>query len=135
MQPVSHQGQWLATGDYGYVDDEHNLYFLGRIKDIIVKGGSKISPLELEHYLYQMPEIQQVAVIGKKDPIWGEIICACIVANASLSIKALNAFLTPYLSSYKHVDEVIFYDKLPLNISGKIDRYRLKRDLHNEPSA
>lgn len=137
MQPVSHQDQWLATGDYGYVDDERHLYFLGRIKDIIVKGGSKISPLELEHYLYQIPEIQQVVVIGKKDPIWGEIVCACIAlkTNTCLPLETINAFLTPYLSSYKHIDEVIFYDKLPLNISGKIDRYRLKRELHNEPSA
>ncbi len=137
MQPISHQDQWLPTGDYGYMDEAHNLYFLGRIKDIIVKGGSKISPLELEHYLYQMPHIKQVAVVGKADPFWGEIICACILLNANhfLTLETINLFLAPYLSSYKHIDEAHFYTHLPLNITGKIDRYRLKRELHNEQSA
>ncbi|GGG00077.1 MULTISPECIES: class I adenylate-forming enzyme family protein [Cysteiniphilum] len=133
MQPISHQGQWLATGDYGYIDDTHHLYFLGRIKDIIVKGGSKIAPLELEHYLYQMPEIEQVAVIGKKDDIWGELVCACIATkgNQSLTLEAINTFLTPFLAAYKHIDQLYLYPQLPLNITGKIDRFRLKTEINN----
>ncbi|WHN66269.1 class I adenylate-forming enzyme family protein [Cysteiniphilum sp. QT6929] len=133
MQPISHQGQWLATGDYGYIDDTHHLYFLGRIKDIIVKGGSKIAPLELEHYLYQMPEIGQVAIIGKKDDIWGELVCSCIATkdNQSLTLEAINTFLTPFLATYKHIDQLYLYPQLPLNITGKIDRFRLKTEINN----
>ncbi|MDA0911528.1 MAG: class I adenylate-forming enzyme family protein [Proteobacteria bacterium] len=133
MQPISHQGQWLATGDYGYIDDTHHLYFLGRIKDIIVKGGSKIAPLELEHYLYQMPEIEQVTVIGKKDDIWGELICACIATkdNQLLTLETVNIFLTPFIAAYKHIDQLYLYPQLPLNITGKIDRFRLKTEINN----
>lgn len=133
MQPISHQGQWLATGDYGYIDDTHHLYFLGRIKDIIVKGGSKISPLELEHYLYQLSEIKQVAVIGKKDDVWGELICACITTkkNKTLTLETINAFLTPFVATYKHIDQIFSYPKLPVNITGKIDRFRLKTEIND----
>lgn len=133
MQPISHQGKWLATGDYGYIDDTHHLYFLGRIKDIIVTGGSKIAPLELEHYLYQMPQIEQVAIIGKKDDIWGEVVCACIATkdNQSLTLEEINTFLTPFIARYKHIDQLYLYPQLPLNITGKIDRFRLKTEINN----
>lgn len=133
MQPISHQGKWLATGDYGYIDDTQHLYFLGRIKDIIIKSGSKISPLELEHCLYQLPIIEQVAIVGKKDNVWGELICACIVTkeNATLTLDTLNTFLTPFLAKYKHIDQIFPYLKFPLNISGKIDRFRLKIEIDN----
>ncbi len=133
MQPISHQGKWLATGDYGYIDDTRHLYFLGRIKDIIVKGGSKIAPLELEHYLHQMPQIEQVTVIGKKDDIWGELICACIATkdNQSLTLETVNTFITPFLAAYKHIDQLYLYPQLPLNITGKIDRFRLKKEIDN----
>ncbi|WP_440615627.1 class I adenylate-forming enzyme family protein [Cysteiniphilum sp. 6C5] len=133
MQPISHQGKWLATGDYGYIDDTHHLYFLGRIKDIIVKGGSKIAPLELEHYLYQMPQIEEVAIIGKPDEIWGELVCACIATkdNQSLTLEAINTFITPFLARYKHIDQLYLYPQLPLNITGKIDRFRLKTEINN----
>ncbi|WP_440682712.1 class I adenylate-forming enzyme family protein [Cysteiniphilum halobium] len=133
MQPISHQGKWLATGDYGYIDDEHHLYFLGRIKDIIVKGGSKIAPLELEHYLYQLSDIEQVAVIGKKDEVWGELVCACVATkeNKPLALNSINTFLTPFLATYKHIDQLYLYPQLPLNITGKIDRFRLKTEINH----
>lgn len=133
MQPISHQGKWLATGDYGYIDDTHHLYFLGRIKDIIVKGGSKIAPLELEHYLYQMPQIEQVAIIGKLDEIWGEVVCACVATkdNQSITLEEVNTFITPFLATYKRIDQLYLYPQLPLNITGKIDRFNLKTEINN----
>ncbi|WP_116964051.1 class I adenylate-forming enzyme family protein [Fastidiosibacter lacustris] len=137
IQPISHQGVWLPTGDYGYVDNEHNLYFLGRIKDIIIKGGSNIAPLELEHYLYQIPQIKQAAVVGQKNAIWGELICACLVLkeNTILTLEQVNQFLSQYLAQYKHIDKLFYYSQLPINITGKIDRYRLVRDINNETTT
>ncbi|WP_119342830.1 class I adenylate-forming enzyme family protein [Facilibium subflavum] len=129
MHPVNNHDKWLQTGDFGYVDKHHFLYFLGRIKDIIIKGGSNIAPLEVEHYLYRLTKINEVAVLGKKDPIWGEIICACIAIpqNATLTLTQVNKHLTNYLATYKHIDQIYFFDTLPKNVTGKIDRYQLRR--------
>ena len=126
MQPVNLKDAWLKSGDFGYLDSNHNLYFLGRIKDIIIKGGSNISPLELEHYLHEMAEITEVAIIGKKDLIWGEKICACIVTCRALSLNQINRHLKTFVAPYKHIDEIFHFDTLPKNISGKIDRRLLK---------
>ncbi|MBK2124779.1 class I adenylate-forming enzyme family protein [Fangia hongkongensis] len=130
MQPVNDKRQWLPTGDFGFIDSDHNLYFLGRIKDIIIKGGSNIAPIEIEHYLYQMPEIREVYVLGKKDKIWGEIVCACISATKHISKEELNQHLSQFISAYKMIDEIVLFDTLPKNVTGKIDRYRLREHIH-----
>lgn len=134
MRPISSKGEWLATGDYGYIDNKHNLYFLGRIKDLIIKGGSKIAPMELEYYLYKLSFIRQVSVLGKKNSIWGEIVCACITPQDNsviVSLNDVNEFLRPFLASYKHIDRIFLYSELPLNVTGKIDRLRLKKEIEN----
>ena len=127
MLPINHKGAWLATGDFGYLH-YNKLYFLGRIKDIIIKGGSNISPLELEHYLYQLADIKEIAIIGKKDDIWGELICACINdTQKQTDIQTLNKHLKQYLAPYKLLDHVYHFDELPKNVTGKIDRHRLSQ--------
>lgn len=129
-QPVGYTEKWLATGDLGYFDKQRYLHFFGRIKDIIVKGGSNISPIEIEHCLYQLSGIDEVAVVGRSHEIWGVLICACIVTtdNTTYLTKAsINQYLSSYLALYKHIDEIYFMSALPKNSMAKLDRSALTR--------
>ena len=127
-QPLGYTDKWLATGDLGYIDHQHYLHFFGRLKDIIVKGGSNISPIEIERYLYQLLDINEVVVMGRNDKTWGALICACVVTTSHetvLTKSKINQYLSNYLASYKHIDQLYFMEELPKNIMGKIDRYGL----------
>src|SRR5205823_2865889 len=72
------QDGWLRTGDLGRVDAEGYYWFVGRKKEIIVRGGSNISPLEVEEALYQHPAVREAAVVGVPDPTWGEVVWAYV---------------------------------------------------------
>ena len=133
-QPIGYNDKWLATGDLGYLDNNRYLYFFGRMKNIIIKGGSNVSPVEIEHYLCQISSVDEVAVIGRKHKVWGTLICACIVTNNHMNFltKAnINEYLSDYLSAYKHIDEVYFMKKLPKNKMGKLDRSSLIEEVSN----
>src|SRR5262245_31573732 len=69
---------WLHTGDLAYKDAAGHYWFVGRSKDIIVRGGSNVSPLEVEAVLYQHPAVREVAVVGVPDPAWGEVVRAFV---------------------------------------------------------
>ena len=128
MLPFKHDLEWLPTGDLGYIDGNQYLYYFGRIKDIIIKGGSNISPLELEYYILDIPEIKEIAIVGKKDSVWGELVCACVVTNHEERVTAnfINQYLLKYIADYKKIDKIYFFNNLPKNITGKINRSYLK---------
>ncbi len=119
---------WVKTGDLGYLDKDRNFYFLGRDKHIIIRGGSNIAPLEVEQTFYQHPEILEVAVIGKKDAVWGEVIWAYVVLDPQSRIteSQLIEHCQTYLAEYKLPEKIIFMPELPKNATGKIDRLALK---------
>lgn len=118
---------WLKTGDIGYLDDDKFLWFLGRKKQIIVKGGSNISPAEVEQVLYKNSDIIEAGVIGKKDHIWGQNIWAyvCVKPDAIFDEDALKRFMSEYIAEYKIPQKIILLESLPKTSSGKIDRNQL----------
>ncbi|MED7788550.1 class I adenylate-forming enzyme family protein [Francisella sp. 19X1-34] len=131
--PLNNNNEWLETGDIGSFDSQkHELTFYGRYKDIIIKGGSNISPIELERYILTIPKIKDCVVIGKYDKIWGENIWAFLVADEKYSLGSINKELTRYISEYKKLDGVVYLDKIPMTITGKIDRKKLKELINNE---
>ncbi|MGI8386133.1 AMP-binding protein [Robertmurraya sp. P23] len=72
------KGEWLYTGDLGRVDEEGYYYIVGRKKDIIITGGENVYPLEIEHWISSLSEVEEVAVVGLPDPKWGEVVTAFI---------------------------------------------------------
>ncbi len=118
---------WLKTGDIGYLDNDNFLWFMGRKKQIIIKGGSNISPAEVEQALYKDPNILEAGVIGKKDDIWGQVIWAyiSIKANITFDESALISFLANYIAKYKIPQKILLLASLPKTSSGKIDRNQL----------
>lgn len=117
---------FLHTGDLGYVKEGY-LYYAGRIKDIIIRGGENIFPGEIENVLTADPRIAQVKVIGVPDKHYIEEVCACIVpANGcTLSREDVRSIVAAKLSNYKVPQYVLPLASFPLTNTGKIDRRRL----------
>jgi long-chain acyl-CoA synthetase len=121
-----HDG-WLKTGDVGRMNVDGTLCIVGRIKNIIVKGGENINPYEITNRLLSHPQVQQAEVIGLDDKLWGEVIAAAIVCDDSeLSDADIIAYCTSHLSGFKLPDYILRFDQLPYGASGKVQRQILK---------
>jgi acyl-CoA synthetase len=121
---------WYRTGDLFELAGEHAQFyrFLGRLKDVIVRGGVKISAEELEGHLAGHPAITEVAVIGVLDPILGERICACVAPRGEPpTLGEINRFLTveKQIAVFKQIERLEILTSLPRNPVGKV----LKREL------
>lgn len=123
-------GDWFRTGDIGLLDEEGFLYLTDRKKDMIISGGENIASSEVERVLYQLPQVEEAAVIGLPDERWGECVTAVVVlkAGARLSFEALRAHCEGKLGGFKTPKRLIVRDALPRNPSGKV----LKRVLRQE---
>jgi acyl-CoA synthetase (AMP-forming)/AMP-acid ligase II len=118
---------WFWGGDLGRIDDEGYLHLEGRRTDMIIRGGENVYPVEIETVLSDHPSVSQVAVIGRPDGHWGEVVVAYVVAAPGHAIDAeeLRAHCRTSLAAFKVPVAVEVVDAMPLNASGKI----LKREL------
>ncbi|MET0115783.1 MAG: AMP-binding protein [Sedimenticola sp.] len=114
---------WFSTGDLGRLDDSGHLHLLGRHDDVIVSGGINVHPATVEQVLNQHPDVDDVAVVGSPDPVYGEIVTAFVVGNAR--DESLNSWCLERLPSSHRPRRIISIDTLPLLGIGKIDRGRL----------
>jgi long-chain acyl-CoA synthetase len=121
------QGDWLLTGDAGYLDERGYLYIYDRVKDMIVSGGENIYPAEVESALFGHPAVADVAVIGVPDERWGEAVKAVVVKKpgAEVTTAELLGWARERIAGYKLPKSVDFVEALPRNPTGKI----LKREL------
>lgn len=119
---------WLHTGDMGYMDEQGYLYIVGRIKEMINRGGENIYPREVEIPLEKHPMIAEVAVVGTPDQALGERVRACIVLKESgtLTLEAVREYLSDKIAKYKIPESVVFMDQFPRNPTGKVLKYVLK---------
>lgn len=125
---------WLYTGDLATVDEEGYFYIVDRKKDMIVSGGENIYPREIEEVLFRHPAIDDVAVVGIPDPIWGEAVKAFIVLNEEKIIDEQEVidFCKSHLASYKKPKAIEFISSIPKNPSGKPLKRLLKEKDHKE---
>jgi len=123
------QNGWIHTGDSGYLDKNSMLYICDRIKDVIIMAGEKIYPTEVENAIANHPSVFDVAVTGKANDLWGEVVCAYIVPTAGheITISDLRLFLKDSLADYKIPSVYNFIDEIPRNPSGKILKRILKK--------
>ena len=124
---------WLHSGDLGTVD-EHGYYRItGRIKDMIIRGGENIYPREIEEFLYTMPGVRDVQVVGVPDAKYGEVVGAFItkVPGSDITEEDVQEFSRARLARYKCPTHVFFVDEFPMTASGKIQKYKL-RDMAKE---
>lgn len=124
---VIDSGGWLHTGDLGYIRADGNLVLVGRKKEMYIRGGYNVYPVEIEAILTEHPAINRVAVIGVDDPVLGEIGVACLVTTPGLkiSLTEVQQWCTDRLADYKAPDRIMVLDELPLTPMLKIDKKNL----------
>jgi fatty-acyl-CoA synthase len=120
-------GGWFHSGDLGVLDDEGYLTVVDRKKDMIKTGGENVASREVEEFLYRIPQVSEVAVIGLPDPKWIEAVTAVIVLKSGQTLTEAEVFKAcdGHLAHFKTPKRVVFIDALPKNPSGKV----VKRDL------
>ena len=113
---------WMYSGDLGRFDDDGLLYIVDRKKDMLIRGGENVYPVEVEEALYAIPEVLEAAIIGIPHEVYGEVPKAYIVLKEgqTLTEEDVKAFCKKQLASYKVPDEIEFLDTLPRNASGKV---------------
>jgi fatty-acyl-CoA synthase len=119
---------WLRSGDLGVVD-EHGYYRVtGRIKDMIIRGGENIYPREVEEFLYTMPGVQDVQVVGVADAKYGEVVGAFIrkKPGAEITEGDVREYAQSRIARYKCPKHIFFVDSYPTTASGKIQKYKLR---------
>ncbi|MBN6188097.1 fatty acid--CoA ligase [Aneurinibacillus sp. BA2021] len=122
---------WYHTGDMGEYDEDGYVWIRDRIDHMIVSGAENIYPREVEDQLIEHPEVREVAVVGKPDPKWGQIVLAYVVRTkgSQISEQELDAFLLTgdRLAAYKRPRAYCFVDELPKTASGKIQKFVLEK--------
>jgi acyl-coenzyme A synthetase/AMP-(fatty) acid ligase len=122
-------GKRMKTGDLGIQDDEGFIRVTGRTKDLIIRGGVNIAPLEIDEILIKHPGVAEAAAVGVPDKIYGEeVICYVVAKEHALSSASVVTHCQQYLPSAKIPKEVLIVPELPKNDRGKILRDRLRED-------
>ena len=121
-------GGWLHSGDLAVMDGDGYVQIVGRIKDMIIRGGENIYPREIEEFLYQHPAISEVQVFGVPDEKMGEEVCAWIQLNAGheLSADDVRAFCRDKITHFKIPRHIDFVDEYPMTVTGKIQKFVMR---------
>ena len=119
---------WMHTGDLAVMDEEGYINIVGRIKDMIIRGGENVYPREIEEYLYRHPDVVEVQVIGIPDARYGEEIMAWVQLRDGADLEAddIKAFCRGQIAHYKVPRYVKFADEFPMTITGKIQKYLMR---------
>jgi fatty-acyl-CoA synthase len=124
-------GHWMHTGDLATMDDGGYLSIVGRIKDMVIRGGENVYPREIEEFLYSHPDIADVQVIGVPDPKYGEELMAWVVMRTGvepLTAEGVRIFCEGRLARYKVPRYVHVVDGFPMTVTGKIRKVEMRAD-------
>jgi fatty-acyl-CoA synthase len=127
-------GRWMHTGDLATIDAEGYCNIVGRIKDMVIRGGENIYPREIEEFLYRHPKIQDVQVIGIPDPRYGEELCAWVRLRDGerATPEEIRAFCEGQIAHYKVPRYVKFVDDFPMTVTGKIQKFVMREQMIEE---
>lgn len=119
---------WMHTGDLATIDAEGYGNIVGRLKDMVIRGGENVYPREIEEYLYRHPKIEDVAVVGVPDPKFGEEICAWVKLKPgeSATEDEIKAFCKGQIAHYKVPRYVRFVPEFPMTVTGKVQKFQIR---------
>ncbi|MFV7783794.1 AMP-binding protein [Shewanella marisflavi] len=125
---------WLHSGDLGEMDSEGYVKIVGRIKDMIIRGGENIYPREIEEKLYTHPQVQDAAIFGVKSEKYGEEVCAWIKVQpgASVTEEEIRHFLTEKFAYFKVPRYIKFVEQYPMTVTGKIQKFKMREMMYQE---
>lgn len=119
---------WLHSGDLATVDEDGYYTIVGRIKDMIIRGGENIYPREIEEFIHTMPEVQDVQVVGIPDEKYGEIVGAFVIPEKDVDLEEedVRDYALQKIARYKVPKHVFIVEEFPLTTSGKIQKFKLR---------
>lgn len=122
---------WMHTGDLATMDEQGYVNIVGRIKDMVIRGGENIYPREIEEFLYRLPQIQDVQVVGVPDLKYGEELCAWIVLkeHQTLSEEEIRSFCKGQIAHYKVPRYIRFVNGFPMTVTGKIQKFKIRDEM------
>ncbi len=125
---------WMHTGDLATMDAEGYVNIVGRIKDMVIRGGENIYPREIEEFLYRHPEVQDVQVVGLPDQKYGEELCAWIIAKPGTAPTedSIRAFCKGQIAHYKVPRYIRFVSEFPMTVTGKIQKFRIRDEMKDQ---
>jgi fatty-acyl-CoA synthase len=126
--------RWMHTGDLATIDAEGFCNIVGRIKDLVIRGGENIYPREVEEFLYRHPKIEDVQVFGVPDQRFGEELCAWIKlrANEHMTADDVRAFCTGQIAHYKVPRHIKFVESFPMTVTGKMQKFIMRDEMTRE---
>jgi fatty-acyl-CoA synthase len=126
--------RWIRSGDIATLDAEGYCNIVGRLKDMLIRGGENIFPREIEEFLYTHPKIEEVQVIGVPDPKYGEEVCAWIKLHAGegLSAEEVQGFCKGHIAHFKVPRYIKFVEAFPMTVTGKIQKYVMREQMAEE---
>jgi len=132
-QAIDPQG-WMHTGDLATLDAIGYCNIVGRVKDLIIRGGENISPREIEEFLYRHPKIQDVQVFGIPDRRYGEVVCAWIKLKAGerSDAEAIRTFCKEQIAHFKVPTHIRFVQEFPMTVTGKIQKFLMRQEMSRE---
>ena len=127
-------GRWMHTGDLATMDADGYCNIVGRIKDLVIRGGENVYPREIEEFLYRHTKIQDVQVFGVPDERYGEELCAWIKIRAgeSLTVEEVRAFCQGQIAHYKIPRHVRFVEDFPMTVTGKMQKFLMREKMVQE---
>ncbi|WP_457106603.1 AMP-binding protein [Methylobacterium sp. P5_C11] len=125
---------WMNTGDLATLDGEGYCNIVGRIKDMVIRGGENIYPREVEEFLFLHPKIQDVQIFGVADRTYGEELCAWIKPRVgeTLSEQEVRTFCVGQIAHHKIPRYIQFVDEFPMTVSGKVQKYVMRRQVEEQ---
>jgi fatty-acyl-CoA synthase len=125
---------WMRTGDLATIDAEGYCNIVGRIKDMVIRGGENVYPREIEEFLYRHPKIQDVQVIGVPDTRYGEELCAWVRLRdgETATPEEIRAFCQGQIAHYKVPRHIKFVDGFPMTVTGKIQKFLMRQQMMEE---
>ena len=125
---------WMHTGDLATLDEEGYGNIVGRIKDMVVRGGENIYPREIEEFLYKHPKVQDVQVIGVPDARYGEELCAWIKLREGVTATPdeITSFCCGQIAHYKIPRYIKFVDTFPMTVTGKVQKFVMREQMIGE---
>ncbi|MDT7950793.1 MAG: AMP-binding protein [Acetobacteraceae bacterium] len=129
--------RWMHTGDLAVIDEEGFCTIVGRIKDLVIRGGENVYPREVEEFLYGHPAIADVQVFGVPDPRYGEEVCAWIRLRpgATLTEAEVQAYCRGQIAHQKIPRYVRFVDEFPMTVTGKMQKFLMREAMERELGA
>ena len=126
--------RWMQTGDLDTMDEEGYINIVGRIKDMVIRGGENVYPREIEEFLYTHPKISDVQVIGVPDPKYGEEIMAWVKLKPGeqATEEEIIAYCKGKIAHYKIPRYIKFVDAFPMTVTGKIMKFQMREQSTKE---